>query len=258
MKWEDSWITLKEQLQTTSESELRTFAKGCEEDIFGQESDWFCPNHPLDIVLYTFFTGNELKNLSEIGLHKVYYELARRAAEQEEYSESEKFCKAALVYNPVDLDSLFQLAVSYRQQEKYEEMKEIAFQIHPFCYMSPDLAWFYRLLGSYYLQKMEPQLAKNLYDYSNLLFPSVSADQEIAYLQKAMKNSLKDLSVVDMQQSLKQENIPLGANDITLGFVYKIAKQAIEAGNISYGRQLLVFLYEMTGDEEIRNELGLE
>jgi tetratricopeptide (TPR) repeat protein len=198
-----------------------------------------------------------LGELSEIGMHKMYHEMARRKREVGSFLEAKNYYLEAIKYNPVDLDILFDLATCYRELEDYENLKEMAFELYSYCFTKIDIAWFYRLLGNYYLEKMKPQIAKDLYDYSNLFFETEAANNEIIYLQKAMEQKLKDNTVKEIQQELLQENIPTQISSKTLAFVYKIAKQAIEIGNIPYGKQLLFFLYEVTGDEEVKHDLDI-
>lgn len=255
MNWTETWEQLKLQLKTIDQKKLETFALDCEEQVFLSKGEWLCPNHPLEVPLYTYYEKKELDQLSDIGIHKMYHELARRKREQGLFSEALAYYEKAIKYNPVDLDILFDFATYYRDIEEYEKFKSLVDRLYFYCFTRTDIAWYYRLQGNYYLQKMKPQLAKNLYDYSNLFFETESAIKEIEYLKKAMGDKLLDASLEDIQKSLVEEEIPRQVCSSTLGFVYKIAKQSIEVGNTPYGKQLLIFLYEITADEEIKKEL---
>lgn len=256
MNWTKRWEEIKLQLQTMDLEEINKFVGECKKQVFIEgKGEWFCPNHPLEVPFYTYYEKKELEQLSDIGIHKIYHELGRRKREKGLLKEAMEYYQKASKYNPVDLDILFETATCYRDMEEYEEFKKVVDKLYFYCFTRTDLSWYYRLQGNYYLQMMKPQLAKNLYDYSNLFYETESANKEIAYLKKAMGEKLKDNSMEDMQRLFSEENIPKQVNVNTLGFVYKIAKQSIEVGNTPYGKQLLIFLYEITGDEEVKKEL---
>ena len=255
MNFNETWEQINLQLKSIERNKLEEFINHCKEHVFDENRDWFCPNHPLEVLFYTYFQKKELEELSEIGMHKMYYELARRKREEGSFIEARDYYIEAMKYNPVDLDILFNLATCYRELEEYEKVKEMAFELYFYCFTPMDIAWFYRLLGNYYLEKMKPQIAKNLYDYSNLFYETESANKEIDYLKKAMGKKLNEASILEIQENLTKESIPTKVNAKTLAFVYKVAMQAIEVGNLPYGKQLLIFLYEMTGDLKVKEEL---
>ena len=255
MNCKEDWQKIKLQLKTMDVEKLEEFIKSCNEEVFDDEKEWFCPNHPLEVPFYTYFQKKELKELSEIGMHKMYHELARRKAEEESFNIAKPFYLQAIKYNPVDLDILFDLAICYREIGDYINFRKTTMELYSYCFTRVDIAWFYRLLGNYYVEKMNPQIAKNLYEYSNLFFETEAAKKEIEYLQDAMKKKLKNSSIEEIQESLQKEEIPVKICPKTLAFVYKVAKQSIKNENLPYAKQLLSFLYEATGDQEVKEEL---
>lgn len=235
--------------------QLSEFIEQCEAIHSGYEGSWLSPNHNLEIYLCEYFIQMEGYSCTQYKIHELYRKLAEKFIEEDNAEEAMKAFEKSLNWNPVDLDTRFAFAKLYRDLGDWECYLKTVQDSYPFCYSRSDMAKYYRDLGCYYLEIYRPEIAEALYTYSNLFYMSDMAENEISFLETALKRERRQYSYEDLQQILAKEGIPEHPDKSTLALLYRVGKLEQENGNPAYAKYLYVFLYQLTRDEEIEQIL---
>lgn len=209
-------------------------------------------NHILEVYYFRFFKNGGQEEISyapfNIGaLYRFYGYIFIRL---EKYKKAVQAYETALDWNPVDLDSLFQLSELYKKTGDLKRTWEITLAAYPYCCSRATMAHFYRNLGFYYLESYQPDNAFPLYLYSNIFFPSESAKRDLAYLEKALKRPSPDLSIAEIQAALKKNKIPAGPNPDTVGITFRTGQLELENKRYETAKDCFSLVYDLTLDEE--------
>lgn len=245
-----------EMLKEMTDKEAEVYVLQQEEKLLAQGSNWFLPNHIVEVYLYEYYLNQNDIKVGEIPLHKMYQILAERSVKEEEYSRAEQYLQKAYEYNPVDIEIQEELGRVYRRKGNWERMHQIARTMYPFCYTKRDIASYYRLNACYHLETYEPEKALQLYAYSNLFYQHPEADADIKYLEAAMQEKIKEFKPDELQSLIKAQQYPIQPKEETLGILYQTALSELRSGNLEYAGILLVYLEQLTGDEEIKKVLS--
>jgi len=216
----------------------------------------FSFNHILEVYYYDYFL-NHKEDIShtDINLNAYYRLFGFLKMQLNNLEEAVKAYEIAVSWNPVDLDSMLQLGELYKSLGNLNACKKITDRAYNFCCTRATLARYYRNLGFYYLEKYQPQIATALYQYSNIYSSSKQADNELYYLEKALKSPTPNLSIQDMQAILAKENIPVGPNSDTIGITYRVGQLELEKGNKDNARDCFTMVYDLTLDDEVNSIL---
>ena len=210
----------------------------------------FCPNHTLEIYLFEYYDRKSY-DICEVGFHKMYGILADQWLERDNLPMALHALERALHYNSVDIELLRNLADCYLKGENWEMFLKAVKRVFPFCYTCNDIAAFYRLIGRYYVATYQPELAEALYAYSNLFYKSDAAEADLQFIETAMKRSMHNYTIEDLQKILGRRGIPLQPKEETLGIVFHTAAEELKYGDRVYAEMLFLFLYQLTQDKEI-------
>jgi tetratricopeptide (TPR) repeat protein len=211
----------------------------------------FSPNHLLEIYLYQYYIGGEEFEVTDMKIHALYRQLADNYSRKDRAYEAIAICEKSLAINPLDIETRSELAKLYRRTGKLEQLLKTAEEMYPFCYTISDLSRYYRILGEYYLGTYKPEVSVAAYTYSNYFYPTETADKEILFLEKALNKKFAFDNIQELQNTLKNEKIPLNGKSETLGLLYKTGMLELEKNNTEYACYLLMFLYQLTKDEEV-------
>ena len=176
--------------------------------------------------------------------------MADKYSKKDRVQEAIEFFEKSLAVNPLDIETRSGLAKVYRRTGKWDLLYKTAEELYPFCYTTSDLSRYYRILGEYYLETYKPEVSVAAYTYSNFFNQTETADKEIRFLEKAMNKKFAFNNIQDLQNILMKEVIPLGGKNETLGILYKTGMLELEKNNTEYACYLLLFLYQLTKDEE--------
>ncbi len=218
-------------------------------------------NHVIESYYYAYF----YKDDGELtyALHNVndYYRLLGFV-----YMHLEKFDEAimaynkSLEYNPVDLDTFFQLGELYKKQNNIRSLKKVTFELYNYCCSRATIAHFYRNLGFYYLENKRPKEAMALYIYSNIFYETKQANSELEFLkaslqltdeyEDALRNDIKSL-----QKILEDLEIPTGPNADTIGITYRVGQLERDAFRYENAYDCFAMVYDLTLDGEVKKEL---
>lgn len=225
-----------------------------ETTLSGQRGHIFSFNHILEVYYFRFFKEAAGKELTyapfNIGaLYRLYGYILIRL---EEYGAAITAYENALDWNPVDLDSLFQLSELYKKTKDLKHTKEITLEAYSYCCSRASMAHFYRNLGFYYLESYQPEIACALYLYSNIFSPSESANRDLAYLEKALNRPSPQPSLAEIQALLKEQKIPAGPNPDTVGITFRTGQLELEKQNYETARDCFALVYDLTLDQEAK------
>ena len=216
-----------------------------------------CLKHISEVFLYEYYClGDDEYELTDIDTLTPHKERAKELLLAGNYSKSQKEWLDAHFENPVDMESILGIILCCKQLGDTEGEYSYTTESYNYCCTRAELAAYYRNLGWYYLEKYNPELSAACYLYSKYFEESQQADAELEFLEKAIgkKVSAKDLSQI--QNILKENNIPTEANPVTLALLYKAAEEAQEAGDKAQALDCYRMVYDLTEDEEVGRRIS--
>ena len=238
--------------------ELEAFLEKAEEKGKGKNYRSF--NHIVEAYLYAYFVNADDYEYTSVNMAYLYQKLASLYEMENKNEEAIKAYQKALSWNGADVEVLFGLISAYEHQGSWKEAAQYAMMSHPYLCTRADLAHFYRCIGRYYLETYQPETAQIIYRYSQLFYKTDQAENEICYIEEALKKKRPECSIQDMQRVLKKEQVPEGPNDITVAIIYKVAECEHLAGRLEKAVECYKLVYDLTGDQEVEriiNELTL-
>lgn len=155
---------------------------------------------------------------------EAYRLLAYIAIEEKRYSEALMHLNDSLKYNPVNIDSFFEMVEAYKMAGDLNKMKESIDNLYDYLYDSSSLSRYYRNLGFYYIEKEEYKLAFSLYLISLKFEQNSFALDEMLYIRNKLNNPdyiIKDKEAIKM---LKDNNINIGITDKNLKLLKNLCK----------------------------------
>ena len=216
-----------------------------------------CLRHISEVFLYEYYClGDDEYELTDVDTLTPHKERAKELMLSGNYLKSQKEWLDAHFENPVDMESILGIILCCKQLGDTEGEYSYTTESYNYCCTRAELAAYYRNLGWYYLEKYNPELSAACYLYSKYFEESQQADAELEFLEKAIgkKVSAKDLSQI--QNILKENNIPTEANPITLALLYKAAEEAQEAGDKAQALDCYRMVYDLTEDEEVGKRIS--
>lgn len=216
----------------------------------------FSFNHILEAYYFRYFKKADIEiHYAPFNIGAFYRFYGYILIRLENYKDAITAYENALDWNPVDLDSLFQLSELYKKTKDLKNTKEITLEAYNYCCSRATMAHFYRNLGFYYLESYQPETATALYIYSTIFAPSESAGRDLEYLEKALKRPTPDLSVAELQEILEKNKIPTGPNPDTVGITFRTGQLELENKHYETARDCFMLVYDLTLDKETRNIL---
>lgn len=212
---------------------------------------YFCPNHMLEVYLYEYYFPEQEYNILSEPLHRLYYQLAKCYEENSQWEKVKEALIQAKEYNPVDIEILESLVLAYYHLGELDQMFNLFEQWFPFIFTRQDLAVYYSLLGCYYLEKYQPDIAEGLYMYSNMYCENTQAKNDLAFIEKAVGRTKESHTPEELMEFLAKHQIELQPKKETLGIMYHVALLALKEKNMEYAGSLLMALYELTQDQEV-------
>lgn len=236
---------------------MKAILESCE-GMFEEDEDtiFLSLNHVLEFYIYNYY----FKPVKEVKTADICYNEYLRTygfilAHLERYEEAEKVHKEAIKWNPVDLDSILGLAEVYKRSGNLEEYLKITKQAYRFCCTRATMARYYRNLGFYFVEKYKPDVARALYVYSNIYFQTENADNELKYLEEALKDKTPDYDVKTLQKILTDNEIELGPDSDTVGIIYRVGQILLDEGDKKSAIDCFSIVYDITQDEECEKML---
>lgn len=227
--------------------------KRLEQDLEDKKGIYFSFNHILEAYEYQYFKkpSKEIK-YTELNVSAFYRFYGFILMNLNRIGDAITAYETALDWNPVDLDSLFQISELYKKSGDLKNTRKITFELYNYCCTRATMAHFYRNLGFYYLESYQPDIAIPLYIYSNIFYETKQAHSELDYLEQALKKPIKNYTLKELQHILAHENIPTAPNPDTIGIAFRVGQLEMEAGNSSNASDCFSMVYDLTYDEEAK------
>ncbi len=168
-----------------------------------------------NIIEYTFLSNRsevpqKVKWL-DVSINFAYFELTYIYNELGDFDRAIEMADMGLKYNPVDAQLFFEKAEAYKNKKEFENMKKTAYEAYDCILNEFQMARFFRLLGYYYIESNELDVALACYMHSLYFCKDENAITEISYILKLRKG--KDVLQNDeIDTILKDKNIALNIN----------------------------------------------
>ena len=240
-----------------AERSMKAALKKIEAALSTEKGTLFSFNHILEVYYFRFFknAGSQEISYAPFNIGAFYRFYGYILIRLENYKDAITAYENALDWNPVDLDSIFQLVELYKKTKDLKHTREVTLEAYNYCCSRATLAHFYRNLGFYYLESYQPEIATALYLYSNIFSPSESADRDLAYLEEALKRPTPQLSIQEIQAILKENAIPAGPNPDTVGITFRTGQLELENEHLETARDCFMLVYDLTLDSEAKSYL---
>lgn len=159
-----------------------------------------------------------------------YKLLAYIASEEKKFSQAIEYLEKGLYFNPMNLGIRFEFAESYKMQKNLEKMYDSIKNIYDYIYDPSMLSRYYRLLGYYFIEKQNYDVAYSLYAISVYYENSEMAHHEINYIKQQTGNPNFEKTTSEILNLLKQHNIPTTISQSNLNQLknLSIEKEVIE------------------------------
>ncbi|WP_155828738.1 hypothetical protein [Butyrivibrio sp. XPD2006] len=211
-----------------------------------------CLKHISEVFLYEYYClGNDEYVISDEDKLTPYKTKAKELLLAGDYAKAQQEWLNAHLENPVDMETILGIILCCKQLGDSEGEYSYTTESYNYCCTRAELAAFYRNMGWYYLEKYKPQVSAACYLYSKLFEDSQQADAELEFLEKAVGKEVSDKSIAQIQEILKNNDIPTEANPVTLALLYKAAQEADEAGDGQQAIDCYRMVYDLTADEEV-------
>lgn len=218
-------------------------------------------NHVIESYYYSYFMKDDSElNYAFHNINDYYRLLGFVFMHLERFDDAIMAYNKSLVFNPVDLDTYFQLGELYKKQANLRALKKVSFELYNFCCSRATIAHFYRNLGFYYLENQKPDLAMALYIYSNIFYETKQAVSELNFLktslnltdeyEAALRNDIKGL-----QKLLEDNGIPTGPNPDTIGITYRVGQLEYNSFRFENAYDCFAMVYDLTLDEDVKKEM---
>lgn len=228
------------------------------EDTYNEEFN-ISLNHVCEYYMYDYYFKPEHQvKVSEHPYGQYFRAYGDLLMKQERFKAAEAAYKDAICWNPVDLDSILALAESYKHQNMMDKYLLVTRQAYRYCPTRATMARYYRNMGFYYTSRYKPHVARVCYLYSNIYFHTENADNELQYLEQALKDKTPDMDIPSMQKLLIENDIEAGPDADTIGIIYRVGELMLQDKEYGLARDCFSIVYDITREkalEDMLNEL---
>ena len=183
-----------------------------------------------------FYCSKEKLNIQKkvvwinLRIDVAYKLLAYIASEENNFSQAIDYLEKGLYFNPMNPEIRFEYAELYKMQNDMNKMYELTKTIYDYIYDPVMLAKYYRLLGYYFVEKENYDVAYSLYAISIYYDNNEMAHHEINYIKQQTGNPGFEKTTAEILILLKQQNISITISESNLTQLrnLSIEKQVIE------------------------------
>lgn len=220
------------------------------------QGNFYSFNHIIELYLFQYYCKESVSGLAEEPMNRWYLELGNSYEKSGDLELALEAYEKASQWNPVDLDARLAKIEVEKKRGELESVWKDTLELYPFLCSRATMARFYRNLGFYFVEMYKPEMAAILYDYSNLFFATVNADNELDYVEEALQKEFPKYEVSQLQEKISEIKIPVGAPSETLGIIYEVGKSEERKGHKKEAAECYMMLYDLTQDEEIKEKLN--
>lgn len=253
---------LEEMLQRIEEASGERRAGQFENDTFVKKSDmdgrpiYISLNHVMEYYVYAcYFEPEADVKCTEIPVGEYYRTYGELCLRLSKFHRAEDAYRKAICWNPVDLDSYLGLAECYKNLNMLSRYLDITRQAYRFCCTRATMARYYRNMGFYFVAKYQTEAARVCYTYSNIYYKTENADNELKYLEDALKEETPEYSIRDMQKILEEQDVEPGPDSKTIGIIYRVGELMMEDKDYALARDCFSIVYDITQEGRLKTLL---
>ena len=253
---------LEEMLQRIEEASDERRAGRFENDTFVKKSDmdgrpiYISLNHVMEYYVYAcYFEPEADVKCTEIPVGEYYRTYGELCLRLSKFHRAEDAYRKAICWNPVDLDSYLGLAERYKNLNMLSRYLDITRQAYRFCCTRATMARYYRNMGFYFVAKYQTEAARVCYTYSNIYYKTENADNELKYLEDALKEETPEYSIRDMQKILEGQDVEPGPDSKTIGIIYRVGELMMEDKDYALARDCFSIVYDITQEGRLKTLL---
>lgn len=209
-------------------------------------------NHIMEYYIYAFYYKPDWDvTATQIPIGEYYRTHGELCIRLSRFKEGADSFKKAICWNPVDLDAILGLAECYRKLNMLDRYYIVTKQAYRYCCTRATMARYYRNMGYYYLAKYEPEVARACYVYSNIYYKTENADNELKYIEEAVREKTPELSIAQMQEMFEKHDIEPGPAADTIGVIYRVGELMMEDNEYQLARDCFSIVYDITRQKEL-------
>lgn len=253
---------LEEILKRIEEASDERRAGQFENDTFVKKSDmdgrpiYISLNHVMEYYVYAcYFEPEADVKCTEIPVGEYYRTYGELCLRLSKFHRAEDAYRKAICWNPVDLDSYLGLAECYKNLNMLSRYLDITRQAYRFCCTRATMARYYRNMGFYFVAKYQTEAARVCYTYSNIYYKTENADNELKYLEDALKDRTPEYSIRDMQKILEDQDVEPGPDSKTIGIIYRVGELMMEDKDYALARDCFSIVYDITQEGRLKTLL---
>lgn len=191
-------------------------------------------------------------------LHKAYYYIALSYINEHDNETAIKYLKKAIVFNPYDALSYFELADIYKTDKEYKKMYLTLFEGQRYFYRPEDMASFYIELGDYFFFTKNYEFANILYSYSTIFEHNGYSEKALTKIGLTLKRQLIFNKKEECIDYLTKYKFPINAKKENIDQVYELYNKTKEhPEDYLLRRELKEILYRITKNEIFEDRLTL-
>lgn len=156
---------------------------------------------------------------------EAYRLLGYIAVEEKEYDKALAYLKESLKYNPINIETFYELVETYKMMNNLDKMKETLDGLYDYIYDETSLSRYYRNLGFYFIEKEQYDLAFSLYLISLEYEYSQFALSEMVYIRKKLDKPDFVIEKEDAVKIITDNDIKIGVLDKTLSLLKNLSKE---------------------------------
>ncbi|MGZ9587360.1 tetratricopeptide repeat protein [Paenibacillus marinisediminis] len=219
-----------------------------------EDSEYFSFHSALEIYLYKeLFQPKKAIRQTQHDNSLIYRVYGLILMELNQLDKAVAAFEQSLTWNPLDVETMFELVEVYKQTEDLDRILEIAKRSIEYVSTSGNLARCYRNLGYYYTEMEDYEAAVCFYFLSNSYEANQQATSELQYLAQKLDKPMERPDMKQVAEMLADKGVQLGANDMVIGLAMGLAKQAEAHNDKSAAKHYYGIAYDLTGDKRIKD-----
>ena len=217
-------------------------------------SEYYCFTELFQEILQHQLSGSKktFRN-APIPFAKVYNRYGIVLVDLKRYEEAGRTLEKSLRWNPIDADTMFEYAETFKLRgdlEKFFEVTKDAFRI---AYRPVSVARCYRNLGYYFSEKRLWDVAAACIIMSTQYVPNdKNAQSELYYIEHMSGKRIKNPDFDEFRKYAGEYGFPVGADDDILGLAAQFGKHFLNEGRNDMAEYFLTIFYELTDDEQVK------
>lgn len=198
-----------------------------------------------------------------IPFHDIYWLYGCLMIEDERYNEAQQPLETALKWNPVNMTVRFELIEVYKHTLNLESLKKYVQENFKYAFKSSQVARCYRDYGYYLIEIGEYVPAFICYKSSNV-YDDTKSEHVLDEMEFILDQSEEVAELIRKDEDFSEQEIdfygekfgfPVGANPDIIDIALNYCERFINEDKERYALYFAEIIYDLTGDEEIKEEI---